>query len=247
MSTTPSSTDLAHVGQAIKANAIRGIIISVVINGAFPFLIYWVLTNYTSISPFLALVATGIPSILHSLVGLIRQKRIDFLAGIVLAGLAVSVIITVLGGAPKVFLIRESFFTITFGLALLISLALPRPILFYMARLFASGNDPSNIARFNLIWQEHASFRRRLRVMTAVWGAGLLLEAVIRITLVIMLSVQQFLAISPFVIYGIFAILVIWTFRTGQRGRQRSTELERGMAAQGQVASTISASTESTE
>src|SRR5579883_2993313 len=96
MSTTPSSTDLANIGRTTKTNAIRGIIVSVVINGAFPFLIYWALTNYTSISSFLALVATGIPSLLHSLVGLLRQKRIDFLAGLVLAGIAVSVIITVL-------------------------------------------------------------------------------------------------------------------------------------------------------
>lgn len=217
MSTTPSSTDLANIGRTTKANAIRGIIVSVVINGAFPFLIYWVLTNRTSISPFLALVATGIPSLLHSLVGLLRQKRIDFLAGIVLAGIAVSVIITALGGDPKVYLIRESFFTITFGLALLVSLALPKPIMFYLARHFASGNEPSSIVRFNSLWQEHENLRRRLRVLTAVWGVGLLLEAIIRITLVIMLSVQQFLAVSPFVLYGITALLVIWTFNFGRR------------------------------
>ena len=245
MSTTPSSTELANIGRTTKTNAIRGIIVSVVINGAFPFLIYWALTNYASMSSFLALVATGIPSILHSLVGLLRQKRIDFLAGLVLAGIAVSVIITALGGDPKVYLIRESFFTITFGLALLISLALPRPVMFYMARHFASGNDPSNIARFNLLWQEHESFRRRLRVITAVWGTGLLLEAIIRITLVNMLSVQQFLAVSPFVIYGITAALIIWTFSAGRRGRQRFTALERGMAAPEHVASTITSSTES--
>lgn len=232
MSTTPSSTDLANIGRTTKANAIRGIIVSIVINGAFPFLIYWVLTNRTSISPFLALVATGIPSLLHTLVGLLRQKRIDFLAGLVLAGIVISIIITVLGGDPKVYLIRESFFTITFGLVLLVSLALPRPIMFYLARHFASGNDPSNIVRFNSLWQEHENVRRRLRVMTAVWGIGLLLEATIRIILVIMLSVQQFLVLSPFVLYGITAILVIWTFRFGRSSRQRGTELERGMATQ---------------
>lgn len=247
MNTTPSSTDLAHIGRTIKANTIRGIIASVVINGAFPFLIYWALTHYTSIAPFLALVATGIPSLLHSLVGLLRQKRIDFLAGLVLAGIAVSVIITALGGDPKVYLIRESFFTITFGVALLVSLALHRPIMFYLARHFASGNNPANITHFDSLWQEHEDVRRRLRLMTAVWGAGLLLEATIRITLVIILSVQQFLAISPFVLYGITAALIVWTFRAGRRGRQRSIALERGMATRGQVASTIAASTEGTE
>lgn len=236
MSTTPPPIDAAKAGRAIRANAIRGLIISVVINGAFPFLIYWVLTNYTSVSQFVALVASGVPSLIHSLVGLIRQKRIDFLAGIVLIGIAVSLIITLLGGDPKIYLIRESFFTIAFGLAFLISLVLRRPMMFSIARHFASGNDPANIARFNLLWQDRR-IRHAMRVMSAVWGAGLLLEAAIRISLVMTLSVQQFLAISPFVTYGLIVLLVIWTFRYGQRGRQRNTEMMRGMATEEQMVS----------
>jgi hypothetical protein len=227
-STAPSSADAANVGRAAKANAIRSLLLSVVINGALPFLIYWAMTNYTSVSSFIALVASGIPSLIHSLTGLLRQKRIDFLAGIVLAGIVISLVITLLGGDPKIYLIRESFFTITFGLILLISLALPRPIMFYIARHFASGNDPVNIAHFDQLWQEER-VRRLMRVLTAVWGVGFLLEAVIRIALVLTLSVQQFLVVSPFMIYGIIAILVIWTFRYGRGGRaptQRVAEEE---------------------
>src|SRR5450432_514814 len=121
-STPPSSANPANIAQATRAVAMRGMIISVVINGAIPFLIYWVLTHSTSISSFLALVASGIPSLIESLVGIIRRKRIDFLAGIVLTGIGVALIITTLGGNPKIYQIRESFFTVTFGLALLVSL-----------------------------------------------------------------------------------------------------------------------------
>ena len=109
-SNVPSSTDAVNTGRAARANAIRSLFISAVINGALPFLIYWALTNFTSVSPFVALVASSIPSLIHSIAGLLRQKRIDFLAGIVLAGIVVSLLITALGGDPKIYLIRESFF-----------------------------------------------------------------------------------------------------------------------------------------
>lgn len=180
---------------------------------------------------FLALVASGVPPLIDSLVGIARRKRIDFLAGIVLAGIAISLIITVLGGSPKVYLIRESFFTVAFGLALLISLLFPRPLMFYFSRYFATGNHPENMPWFDSLWQ-FAGFRTSMRVMTIVWGIGFLLEAAIRIYLVINLSTEQFLIVSPFVIYGILGALIAWTFYYSRKGRRQSEEIRQRMAVQ---------------
>lgn len=229
-STTPSPANLADTRQA-KANVIRSLIISLMINGAIPFVIYLFLKNSTSISDFWALVITGIPSTIHSIVGVIQRRRVDFLAGIALTGIAISLIIISLGGDPKILLIRESFFTIAFGLALLISLFLPRPIMFYFGRYFAAGNNPASIARFNALWQDE-NVRRAMRVMTMVWGVGFLLEAAIRIFLVLTLSVAQFLAVSPFVIYGIIVLLIVWTFSYNRAGRQRRREALQGATEQ---------------
>jgi hypothetical protein len=245
-STTPSPANSANIAQAARTAAIRSMLISLVINGALPLLIYWILTNSTSVSQFVALIAGGIPSLIVSIVGIIRQKRVDLLAGIVLIAIGVALIITVLGGNPKIYLIRESFFTVTFGLAFLVSLVLPKPIMFYISRHFASGNDPASVARFNAFWQDER-FRRSMRVMSAVWGVGLLLEAAIRVSLVITLSVEQFLAISPFVIYGIIAFLFIWTFRYGRTGSLRTTELMQRITTEEQVASAASSPTESAQ
>ncbi|HEU5383307.1 MAG TPA: VC0807 family protein [Ktedonobacteraceae bacterium] len=230
MTNPPSSVEVANMGRAIKSNVIRSLLISVVINGAFPLVIYWALTTYDpAISPFVALVASGIPSLIHSMMGLVRRRRIDFLAGIALIAIVISLIITALGGDPKIYLIRESFFTVAFGLVLLVSLALPRPFMFYMARHFAAGNNSANVAHFDLLWQQDERLRRRMRLLTAVWGAGFLLEAAIRITLVLTLSTEQFLAVSPFVIYGILAVLVIWTLSRGRGSRKGNAEPARSM------------------
>src|ERR1051326_5252342 len=101
---------------------VRGVAPSLLVNAVLPFIIYTLLKNYTHVSEFVALVATGVPSMIDSIVGIIRNKRIDFIAGVVLCGIAISLGLTALGGTPKLLLVRESFFTFAFGLACLISL-----------------------------------------------------------------------------------------------------------------------------
>ncbi|HZU00071.1 MAG TPA: VC0807 family protein, partial [Ktedonobacteraceae bacterium] len=153
------------------------------------------------------------------------------LAGLVLIGIATSLITIALGGSPKVYLIRESFFTAAFGLAYLVSLFFPRPLAFYFSRYFATGNHPENISWFDSLWQ-YPMFRHSMRVITVVWGIGFICEAVLRTYLVIVLSTEQFLIVSPFVLYGILAALIIWMFLYSRQGRKRSEEVRQRMAAE---------------
>jgi hypothetical protein len=204
---------------------------SIVINVALPLLIYWALKKYTGTSDFLALVASGVPSLIDSTVGVIRRKRIDLLAGMVLAGIVITLITVALGGSPKIYLIRESFFTAAFGLAYLASLLFKRPLAFYFARYFATGNHPENIPWFDSLWQ-YQQFRHMMRVITVVWGIGFLLEAALRTYLVIMLSTVQFLIVSPFVIYGMLGILLAWMFLYSRQGRKKGEEIRQRMQAE---------------
>lgn len=209
----------------------RGIVSSIFINAVLTFLIYWALTTYTHTSEFLALVLSGTPSIIDSVIGLIRRKRIDLMAGIILMGIVVSLILIMLGGSPKLLLIRESFFTAATGLAYLVSLLFPKPLAFYFSRYFATGNHPENISWFDSLWQ-YPMFRHSMRVITVVWGIGFICEAVLRTYLVIVLSTEQFLIVSPFVLYGILAALIIWMFLYSRQGRKRSEEVRQRMAAE---------------
>lgn len=209
---------------------------SVVINIALPFLIYWALTTYTSTSGILALVLSGVPSLLESIVEVIRRKRIDLLSGLVLASIVISILTVALGGSQKIYLIRESFFTVGFGLIFLASLFFPRPLSFYFARHFATGNHPQNILWFDSLWR-YQEFRHSMRVTSVVWGIGLLIEAALRTFLVMVLSTGQFLLISPFVLYGIIGLLVAWMFLYSRQGRKKGEEMRQRMLAEQGVSS----------
>src|ERR1700716_4594970 len=109
---------------------------SILINGVAPYFIYFVLHHQFQVAELPALLATSIPPLLDALVGIVRWRRIDFLAGFVLFTVGLAVALVALGGDPRLYLIRESFITAGIGLAFVLSNPLPRPLGFFFARYF---------------------------------------------------------------------------------------------------------------
>ena len=69
-------------------------------------------------------------------------------------------------------------------------------------------------------------------VVTVVWGIGLLVEAALRIFLVLVMSTEQFLIISPFVLYGITGALIVWMFLYSRQGRKKGEMIRLRMQAE---------------
>src|SRR5882762_468440 len=79
---------------------------SILINGVAPYFIYFVLHHQFQVAELPALLATSIPPLLDALVGIVRWRRIDFLAGFVLFTIGLAVALVARGGDPRVYLIR---------------------------------------------------------------------------------------------------------------------------------------------
>jgi hypothetical protein len=235
---TPSSSGVT--GNLKAGSTFRGIAYSIIVNAAFPYIIYMLLQNYTHLSEILMLAISGIPPIIDTIVGVVRKGRVDLIAGIALAGIIVGIVLVLLGGSPRVYLVRESFFTATTGLVYLISLLFPKPLAFYFARAFVTGNVHEKVEWFNSLWQ-YPGFRRSMYISTIVWGIGFLLEAVIRTILVFILTIPQFLLVSPFVLYGFIGALIVWNMwysrRVGSKVRRENQQKELLSASGGQQAS----------
>ncbi len=220
MGTNATTIDEAKAKRAKMIATGVGITYSIIVNAILPLVIYQLVKSYTSLSDFWALVISGIPPMIDTIINVVRKGRIDLIAGLALLSIGVSIVLILLGGSPRLYLIRESFFTVAFGLAYLVSLLFPRPLAFYFARHFATGNVPEKVQFFNSLWQ-YPSFRRGVRISTAVWGVGFLLEAVVRTILVFTLTIPQFLIVSPIVFYGFLGGIMAWTmwYSRGMRAR----------------------------
>jgi hypothetical protein len=143
----------------------------------------------------------------------VRRGVLEPIGVIALAGIALGLVSAlVLHGNATLLKIRESVFTGVFGLVCLGSLLRRRPVMFYMGRMFATGNDPVKVAEFEGVWDLPGA-PGRFRFVTAVWGLALVAEAVVRVVLAVVLSTQRFLEIVPVVGWGVLGGLLFFTTR----------------------------------
>jgi len=163
-----------------------------------------------------ALLLASVPPLLNSAREFVQRHRIDAIGLLTLAGILFSLISLSLGGTARVLLLRSSVITGLFGGIYLGSLLFARPVFFYVARFFETGDDPRRVAEWNDLWAS-TSFRYGMRLLTVGWGIGLLAEAVLRVVLVQVLSVEHFLLMSPLLGYGFFLSLLFWSIWYGNR------------------------------
>jgi intracellular septation protein A len=196
-----------------------------VINGVLPIVLYQLLTG-GGMAQVPALVAGSTFPVAYTAWGWARSRRLDLIASISLIFIVISALASLVSGSTRFTLIKESFFTGLFGLVFLGSLLAPRPLMFYMARQFATGGASEGVAVWDQRWQ-HPGFRHAMRVMTAMWGATFVTDAFIRVALVFVLSTSAFLVASQLLFYATFALTLFATIAYGRRAQRRA------MAGQG--------------
>lgn len=228
--TTPETSAPPAESGLNRRQITQEIIVNVVINAVLPLVGFILLSPYMSEVAALTIVAF-IP-LLDNVVTFARHRRFDAFGLFMLAGLVLSIIVVLLGGDKKFLLVKESLLSGVLGLVILVSLFFPRPMLYYFAAHFTAGNNEVARANFAQRWQ-FPYFRFVMYTMTVVWGAALILEAVLRVGLVFILdSTQLFLTISPFVQYGILGATVAWNIWFARHSKKRSEELRQAKAAQ---------------
>lgn len=226
-SPSPDVPEVDDAAAATPAGPLRGLLPSLVLNGAVPFLIYEVLAARHASTVRALTVAAIVPAVV-TVVGLARSRRADLLGVLSLIFIALGLLGTLISGNARFLLVKESFLTGVFGVLLLGSLLLPRPLMFFFGRQFATGGIPARVAWWNGLWQ-YPSFRSGMRRMTVTWGVALLAEALVRFGLVFVLPISVFLIASPLLAYGVIAGLIAWTMRYSRRMQRRG---EAAQAAQ---------------
>jgi hypothetical protein len=184
-----------------------------VVEMAVNFLLPWLAYRFTL--PHLgetgALIASAVPPIVWSLIELARFRRVDALSVMVVAGIVLSVAAMALGGSPRMLLLRESLVSGAVGVVFLLSLPMRRPLIFYLARATVAREMAGGAAHFEALWRERPALASSMRLMTLVWGIGLTGETALRAWMALTWPIERFLVVSPFIGYGIYGGLALWT------------------------------------
>ena len=199
----------------------RGFVLDTALNIVIPVALYRLSRQCFSASEMTALIAAAAFPLAKNAFELLHRRRLDPVAVVVLVGVTVSGVGVLLGGSPRLLLVRDSLCTGAFGLACFISLLLPRPLMFYFGRHFMAGRDPAARARFDAGWQRpHVRYVNRL--ITVVWGFALLGEFALRLVLVYRLRTTWVLVLSPIVSGAVIVGTFTWTFAYVRRVRRKA-------------------------
>ena len=189
-----------------------------IVDVAAPLAAYSLLRS-AGLSAVTALLLSGVFPAAGVAIGVARNRRLDVVGALVLAGIVVGTILGLATHSAKLLLVEGSVPTAVFGVACLGSLRARRPLMFSFALEFTGPDTPQG-REMTTLWQ-HEEFRRIFRIITAVWGVGFLLEAAVRVVIVYHTSTGTALASSKATPFIWAAALSAWTVAYGTRQRKK--------------------------
>jgi hypothetical protein len=183
-------------------------VLDVAVNIGAPVLIYDRL--HGALGDVKALLASSVPPLLWVVGGFIRNRRVDAVSIIAMAGIALSILAFFGGGSAQFLQLREKMVTLLIGLAFLGSAAIGKPLIYPLARATIARESADALAEFNAK-ADLAAVRHTVMVMTLVWGFGLLADFVFGVILIYTLPIETYLVVSPVLTYGAIGALALWT------------------------------------
>jgi intracellular septation protein A len=232
---TSGEAQRAGASAPAKTGRLYSVTMIAVFDIAGPLAAYYLLQS-AGLTAVTALLLSGTFPALGVTISAIRNRRLDAVGALVLTGILIGTVVGLVTHSARLMLLEGSVPTAIFGAVCLGSLLTRQPLMFRLAREFA-GPDSARGREMTMLWQ-HQGYRQVLQIITAVWGIGFLIEAGLRVVIVLMTSTGTALAISRVMPFVFGAILSAWTLAYGAHRKRQG---ERMMAARAALPQTPAA------
>lgn len=196
----------------------RTIVRSLIWDVGAPIIVYYPL-RLLGVSMVLALVAATGVALGRIVFVAVRDRRFDGFAALMAVMFGVGLALTLATGDPRVVLAKDSVVTGVMGVAFLGSCVVGRPLMFALARRTL---PPERQAEADARVDTDARYRSHLVTLSAVWGAILLTEAVVRIVLVYTLPVDVMFGLSHVLQFAAIGLAVLWSVMLGRRAKRQA-------------------------
>ncbi len=139
------------------------------------------------LSNLVALGAGAVVPAIGVIIQLLTRRRLDGVGGVVVVSVLATIALSLITDSPRFLLARDGFITALWGLWFLATLRARwgplsrRPAAFALARPLMEGRRPFGSASWDDVWASEPAFQKIWRVSTIIWGAGLLIDAVLRV------------------------------------------------------------------
>lgn len=187
-----------------------------------PLLAYSLLRS-AGMSTVASLAISGVLPALGIAISALADRRLDVIGIVVLAGLLVGTLLGLTSHNPRLYLLEGSVPSAVFALGCLLSLRLRRPLIFRLA-VELLGPDTRKGRDVTAAWR-YPGFRRAFRMITVAWGTGYLVEAAIRVAIVVTTSTGIALVCSKLIPYVFAVVLSAWTLVYGEHEKRKAERL----------------------
>ncbi|MGW3459660.1 VC0807 family protein [Streptomyces olivaceoviridis] len=155
------------------------------IDVALPLGSYYLFKDAFGMSTFAALAWSSVVPAVRTVGGLVRERRTNALAGLILVVNVVSLLLGSVSGDPRLMLAKDSGVSSTVAIGILVSVRFGRPMMTAGMKPFVVKGDAAREAAWQRLVSgaaaESAAFRSRERAFSVVWGLVLLAECVVRV------------------------------------------------------------------
>ncbi|MBY8845089.1 VC0807 family protein [Streptomyces sp. SP2-10] len=154
------------------------------IDVAVPLGSYYVFKDALGMSTFAALAWSSVVPAMRTVWALVKERKTNGLAAIILAANLVSLLLTFVTGDPRLMLAKDSGVSSTVAIGILVSVRLGKPMMTAGMKPFLIKGDTAKEAAWQRLASgaaaDSAAFRRKENAFSVVWGTVLLAECIAR-------------------------------------------------------------------
>jgi hypothetical protein len=162
---------------------------------AIPLASYYVL-HAAGCSVVDSLVLASVLPAAHAVIGLVRDRKVNLLALLIVTVNLVSMGLSLATGSPRLMLLKDSGVTSVIGISIFVSAMAGRPLMSAGMRPFLVKNNARREAAFELLSATSDRFRRLEKLFSLTWGVVLFGECLVRAALVFILPVGTMVWLS---------------------------------------------------
>ncbi|MEU6285558.1 VC0807 family protein [Streptomyces sp. NPDC047028] len=213
---SPATPQSSAPRPSAPGSALRPLLIDV----AVPLVLYYVLNKGAHLNTVDSLVLSGAVPAVRTVYGLVRDRRVNGLALLMLVVTLVGAAISLISGDARLMLAKESLGTGLIGGSILVSAFTSQPLMASAMRPFMTKGKPEREAAWEHLRATEPRFRAGITRTTQLWGAGLLADCVLRVVGAYTLPVHTMVWMSTVILVGAIAVLMLGTGKTSDEAEK---------------------------
>ncbi|MFB7714247.1 VC0807 family protein [Streptomyces sp. NPDC056105] len=223
--TPVKSADATAAPQSDRA-ALLGSLKPLIVDVVVPMASYYVLSKAFGMSTLAALGWSSVLPALRTVWGVLRDRRLNVLAGVILVVNMVGLLLSTVTGDPRLMLAKDSGISSVVGISMLVSVVAGKPLLTSALKPFVTKGDAGRTAAWERLSAEPGRFVRAERTFTAVWGLALVTECVVRIVGAYTLPVDTMVWLGNVIMVGAVVLAIRFGGRLAVGPMERMVEEE---------------------